>query len=544
MITSASPVKLPNETGLFFPDLSALVVDGFHPAEGAGRGWIRFDYELDCFAGVGLATGAESGAGELVLDLGLIGWHRLHLAHNPRLRVWLDGDPGYCEVTGDRGSISEYAFPAADFTGRKLHIAPGRNPERQEEVTIFYLRAEPCEPRTNHRNLIATNDGHNPFCKNPQTPQDFLKAVYELADSDFFRLVWGTYGGSMLTLRPDTKAGFSPIWPDGTSFRTVDLHFNRSLQRMRDAGVDPLALVRQATRDIGIELDYYYRTACFYGPFPLSGKTTDFYREHPEWRSVDEFGRTLTFISYAFPQVQEAVLAYFAELLDYEPDGLCIAFNRGLPMMICEEPVRAEFRRRHGRDPKLPEEVDSPEMLAVRHAMLADFVERVKRLCESRGARLSCIAPRDFERNFLTGLNLDLLLERGLLDNVMIGAGHKDDPALNLDLAPLMELRNKYGIPIYPGGSNSKGHGCAWTNDGGWSERARYMRSILEAGFEGAFIWDVHNIAGHDWDTLRQFGDRVYLDRLADGEAPPPISRKTLSIGGAIGGRYSTWIGY
>ena len=97
----------------YFTDLPALVVGGFQPAPGPGAGWFPFQYELDQFAGVGLTTGAFSPAGELVLDLGLTGWHRLRMAHNPALRYWLDGEAGYCEVPGDASGISAVAVPAA-----------------------------------------------------------------------------------------------------------------------------------------------------------------------------------------------------------------------------------------------------------------------------------------------------------------------------------------------------------------------------------------------------------------------------------------------
>ena len=64
-------------------------------------------------------------------------------------------------------------------------------------------------------------------------------------------------------------------------------------------------------------------------------------------------------------------------------------------------PVLAEFRRRYGRSPRLPDEVDCEEMLVVRHTLLADFFERANRLVTSRGKALSCIVPRNFYENRL-----------------------------------------------------------------------------------------------------------------------------------------------
>ena len=371
----------------YFTNLPELVVGGFRPASGPGAGWFSFNYELEKFGGVGLATGACSPAGELVLDLGLKGWHRLHVAHNPAIRVWLDGETGYCQIPGGGSDVRDVAFPAADFTGRRLHVAPVRGAEKSREVTLFYLRAEPCDgPPIHHRNLIATDDGHGVFWRGGMdTPRDISRHIYPFRDSDFFRMVWGVYGGGPRSMRADSKVSESPIQPDAMHYYEGGRTFNRSLERIQAAGADPLAVVRAATREYGLELHYYIRMSAFYGPFPHLEWTTRLYREHPEWRCRDEAGRTLNLMSYAYPGVQDYMLAYFDELLDYEPEGLCLAFNRGLPLMVCEEPVIEAYRRKHGRAPRLPEECDTPELLAVRHELLAGFVERVRRLTEKRG---------------------------------------------------------------------------------------------------------------------------------------------------------------
>ncbi len=53
---------------LYFTNLPEWIEGGFQSAAGPGTGWYAVDYELDCFSGRGLATGADSSAGELVLD--------------------------------------------------------------------------------------------------------------------------------------------------------------------------------------------------------------------------------------------------------------------------------------------------------------------------------------------------------------------------------------------------------------------------------------------------------------------------------------------
>lgn len=530
----------------FFTNLPEWVEGGFQSAAGPGTGWYAMDYELDCFSGRGVATGEASPAGELVLDLGLRGRHRLFFAHNPALRVWLDGDSGYCQIPGHPRGIREYAFPAADLTGRKLHIAPVRGIHGNQELTLFYIRAEPCaEPYPSRRNLVATNDGHGVFCRGIDEPRDLHRHLYPFADSDFFRVLWGVYGGGPMSLRPGSP--FTDLDTRMTRegwFYDRDRIYAQSLERMREQGVDPLAVIREATREYELELHYYFRMSAFYGPFPKVRWTTQLYREHPEWRCRDEFGQSLNLMSYAWPGVQDYVLAYFEELLDYEPDGICMAFNRGLPLIVCEEPVIEAYRRRYGREPRLPEEIDTPELQDVRMDLLAGFVERVKRLVESRGKALSCIAPRDFGRSRLLGFDLEPLLKRGLIDSAMIGAGHGDNPALNTELEPVRKLR-AHGVPIYAGGSGVKAHGGAWGEGHDLVTKARFMAAILDAGLDGGFFWDAEPVIDYDWEAMRRFGDRETLDRIIRGEWPLPTDRETRKLHGMLAGRrYSPWHAY
>lgn len=525
----------------FFLNLPALVVGGFKSASGPGTGWCDFEYELEIGAGRGLFTGACSPAGELVLDLGLSGWHVLHFGHNPALRVSLDGDAGYCQLPGNPSEVSDHALPPADFTGRRLHIAPAHDSAAPRESTVFYLRAEPCGRPAGKRNLIATNDGHGVFYHGVDAPRDIWRHVYPFRNSDFFRMIWGLYGGSTYTMRPDTRTGENPLHPEAACYRPGDFEFSRSLAKLQAAGADPLAVVRQATREYSLELHYYSRVAAFFGPFPHLFKTARFFTEHPEWHCRDEFGRPIKFISYAFPQVQDHLLAFFDELLDYEPDGICLAFNRGLPLMCCEAPVIEAYRRQHGRAPRLPEEIESPEMLQVRYEILAGYVERVARLVERRGKALSAIVPRNFDRNLRFGLDAELLVRRGLFESVMVGAGHGDVPGMDLDLEPVKALK-KLGALIYAGGSNVNAHGGAWNRP--LPERARHMANILDAGLDGGWFWDAETIGGYEWQALRSFGDRALLDSITAGTWPPPRRHETRAIDGHVIGRYNPWNAY
>jgi hypothetical protein len=531
-----------NNKHLLFKNLPSLVTGGFKPAKDIGIGWIPFEYKFDDFAGTGLATGAHSSANELVLNLNLKGWHRLYLAHTPSIRVWLDGDKGYCEIPGFTSDIRDYAFPAADFTGKNLHISPVHGKTLSRELIVFYLRAESCEPYNSRRNLIATNDGHGIFWSGIDCPRDIYRHILPFKDSDFFRMIWGLYGGGLIGTWADLSGIDIVPRDDSKSFYANHWVLNQSIRNVLSAGVDPLTVVRDATREIGMELHFYFRVGAFYAPFPIHSYTTQFFNENPQWHCCDEFGHKVKRISYAYPEVQDKILSYFEKVLEYEPEGLCLSFNRGLPLMICEEPVINAFEQIYGRKPSLPEEVDSSEMLSVRYQLLTDFIARVHKLVSKHGKVLSCIVPRDFEKNKIFGLDIEILVSKGFIESVMIGAGHKDNPVLNEHLEPLKILKS-LGTKIYAGGSDNIVLGNAWVK-GNLAARAGYMAKILDAGLDGGFFWDAESIIGTEWEPMRCFGNRTILSEIINGEWPKVNYHDTKYIYDLVVDRYNPWNAY
>ncbi len=526
-----------------FSDITQYIKNRFKEAKGTGAGWISFEYQFDDFSGKGIATGALSSAEEIVLDLKLNGWHKLYVACNPAIRVWLDGDKGYWQISSSPYNVRDYFCFEADFTGRKLHVAPVRGAFSNKELILFYIRAVACSKQQSRRNLIATNDGHGLFWEGVDSYKDIYRYILPLKDSDFFSMLWGVYAGGLLSVKESKIADKIP-WSDEACFYEQAWVFNRSIENIVRQGIDPLALVRDITGEIGLQLHYYFRVGAFYWPFPLHGYTSKFYLENPQWHCVDEYGKKVRRTSYAFPQVQERILAYFEHLLEYNPDGICLAFNRGLPLMICEQPVLDEFEKTYGRKPRLPDEVDSSEMLKVRHKILSDFIARVHKLISSQGKSLSCIVPRDFERNLLFGLDIEALVKKGYFESVCVGAGHKDNIELNTHLEPLKRLKVS-GTKVYPGGSGVNAHGGAWKPHDNMA-RARFMAQILDGGFDGAYFWDIDQIveSGTEWEMIRQFGARDMLNKIIEGKLPVIKHHDTKKIHDLTVDRYNPWNAY
>lgn len=201
-----------------FSNLPSLVYGQFRPASGPGNGWITFDYKFDDFSGIGLATGACSTAGELVLDLKIDGGHRLYIAFNPAVRIWIDGDRGYYELRGSVHNVRIIFALRPTLQAKKLHIAPVvRGSFSRKELIIFYIRVVSCEIYNSTRNLIATNDGHCLFWDDLDSSRDLYKYLLPLKNSDFFRIVWGVYGGGFLNVK-DSKVADRIPWRDDACF--------------------------------------------------------------------------------------------------------------------------------------------------------------------------------------------------------------------------------------------------------------------------------------------------------------------------------------
>ena len=511
------------EQEVLITDLPARVAGGFTPAEGVGTGWIAVDFSTPEFSGVGLATGYDSGAPELVLELGLEGEYVLYLGVGcyDSIRVWLDGEHGFREMIAGHGghNFMECRLHAADLTGRRLHIAPVPvDGLREFDAHIFlgYLRAvrEDHAPKTSARNMVATNDGYSWIALDGMdTVRDVSKFFAPYRDSDFYRMLWNTTGADV-SGNHLTKVGTVLPFDFTHAYRRCDREYAATTKRILESGGDILAEAVTSAREVGIELHFYIRPEAFFAPFPYHGVyASQFLLDHPEWRCRDEFGDEIMRMSYAYPQVQEHMLAYMEELLAYDPDGICFAFNRSLPMLIAEEPVLAAFRERYGRDVKLPEEFDQPEMQAIRQQILAGFVTRLQALLASHGKVFSCIVDADPDAALSMGLNLEGLLQQGLVEAVYTtGYAPQSDY--------WARLRDAYpGVKIYSSLHYTHAEDTIAPQPFDHRWQAGALKGVLEAGFAGSWYWDTENMHQnpYNWHVLRHGGSPEFLDRvLAD----------------------------
>ena len=521
-----------------FTDLTTLIGGGFQAARGVGEGWVDVPYETETMQGRGLAAGYISGAPPLVLNLGLTGVHTLYLGlgGETALQVWLDGENGYHEFVTFHGGngLQDCRLHTADLTGRRLHIAM-KNGVNPKPAHIGYIRAVPDEYSASARNLIATNDGWSWVALDGiESERDVYKFFAPFRDSDFFRILWNPAGADFSGCHQTRVGTLAPLQTTH-AFRDCDYHHAQSLRPFIESGGDILKAAVEGARDVGIEIHFYIRPGAFGAPFPWEETfKSQFMAENPEWRCRDEHGEEIMRMSYAFAEVQDHMLEYFKELIEYSPDGICLAFNRSLPMMICEQPVLEEFEKQQGRAPNLPDEIDSEVMIAARTALMTQFIERVHALTSARRLALSCIVLPDEEYNRVHGLDLHALAKRGLFESISVHNGGLHAAQTPIHQSPFWKkLRDKKRTKIYVNG---------WSGTYDHVEMAQYLKEkVWEPSFDGGFFWDTENFSAnpYNWHVLRRGGTREYLDGVINGEIPSPQIQPFTRIRGVKLGRYN-----
>jgi len=541
---------MPHRKDVYITDLPGRVVGGFKPAKGMGRGWVAVDYATPDFRGVGLATGHNSGAPELTIRLDMKGSWVLYLALGcgDAVRAWLDGEKGFREFHCQHGGwcLQEVRLHSANLTGRRLHIAPvhaSRFATGDEHCFLGYIRAVPSDhaPKKSARNLVATNDGYSWIAlEGMESIRDVTKQFQPYRDSDFFRMLWNPTGADV-SGNHLSKAGTTMPFDLTHAYRRCDWEFKRTTRRILKGGGDILKAAVAAARDVGMEIHFYIRPEAFFAPFPYDEVfTSRFLLKNPQWRCRDEFGREIMRMSYAFPQVQDHMLDYIQELLGYGPDGICFAFNRSLPMMICEELVLQAFEARHGRAPRLPEEVDSAEMLEVRHFLLAHFIERLHGLLARRNKVFSAIVEFDNDYSRLMGLDVEGLVGRGLVESLYV-TGYCPHSSF------WKKVRKTGKVKVYSSIHyvHSKGTEARDPYNHQWQAGA--LKKILAAGFNGAFYWDTDSMHSnpYNWHVLRHGGSRKFLERvIARDPAAAPVFRQITEVKGARRDRYDPMRSY
>jgi len=542
--------------GTFVDVASAQPASGLTDDYRVGH-WRKTPYRLsngeEFLTGTMLIIGPESSPPEIVVDPGLEGPHEIYIgihtqgAHDgPRpIRIKLDDDPCYVLLGPDGplpNGVQDCRFRAVDMTGRKIHFSQ-YDCVMYSTSGIAYIRAVPIdESRLDIHNqkgirLAAMNDGHGPFwLRKPQMTEDEIwEDLYCYKNSPVTALYYCITGADQCNY--PTKVGC--LLGEGlTDFPELgDRYYTENLQGLFKQGVDPVESVLKFCRELGIECQLSIRPEAFALYPPYDGFfMSPFYRDHPEWRCVDRDGRSISRMSYAYPEVQEHMLKIVDELVAYAPDGINFLFCRGVPLVLYEAPFRDEFQTRHGVAPETLAE-DDPRLLALRSDIMTGFMREVrKRTSAVSGKKIEITAMllSDQAANEFYGLDVLRWLEEGLLDEVAASVYDINHHVAHPDCGYLIEPCKKSACRL---AVNFQSRAYPSTD---WVAKAAQFRS---EGSESFSVWDTISNQHRpvEWARLQQIG--LVDEVLEQGAlAIEPVVLPFLEFGGMVMDKYpNSW---
>jgi hypothetical protein len=408
-------------------------------------------------------------------------------------------------------------------------------------LSEYEVRAlEADRRRRDTRRLFATDDANSiAGFYTTRSANDIRRQLEPYRNTDFSRMYWEAGMGD-LTYYP-SKIGtlFTLAWKKDFD-QECDRLMGETYAGFQARGIDPFRVALDYCHEIGLEFHASYRVAGFQFPPPedewnLGG----FYDRHPEWRCMDRHGRQTPRMSYAFPGVRQFVLSLFREIVSYPVDGVCVLYNRRLPVLGYEEPLVAGFKAKYGIDPRVVAETD-PRWQADGAAVLTDFMRELRGLMRAEERRqsrrpigITAVVMGSREENYGYGLDLEAWVKEGLIDTLVpyasVVGGSSFERSWEDPKAAEFFIRL------------TKGTACTLAlnlmpRNVPPEEYKRRAHALYEAGVDHLYFWDTYIRANYDpsWSTLCRLGHKEELAEWVSRGSPPVLRPRNpvLRLGG------------
>ena len=556
-------------------------LDRCRPAEAlsstpALRRWRALPYSAEALSGVMLLAGPETAAPTISYPLGARGWHAVSIGFMPVRLAAADyrGTEIQLKLSGERiatlatvptggdlaptdeplpsgDGIAELFWKCADLTGQDLEIGQvAARVKSGDEAASFacgpvrlaYVKLVPLtdtevaavradRQRTDTHRLFAHQDAHGPHWQWRLTvPDEIRRELEPYRDTDFSRMYWETGGGDELFYF--TKlARLATCDEVGDFGRRGDRLHAESWRVFREQGIDPFEVALEHAHEVGLEFHASWRVSGFHYPAPLDqanfGDTV--YDAHPEWRGEDRQGRRTPILAYTYPEVRQYVTSLLREMARYPVEGICLLFNRRLPLVEYEPPLVEGFKQEFGRDPRALDEKD-PQWLAYRCGVLTQFMREVRAAMDavareqgrSKRIHVSAVVEGSEAANLYFGLDLKAWVDEGLVDTLIPYVSDWESRGVT---APWSDPRS---LDFFV--ETVKGSPCILApnimpRSMSPEDFRRRAATIYGAGVDHLFFWDCAGGGGRAnyrpmWNALRRLGHREEIEAWARAGEP------------------------
>ncbi|NUQ64900.1 MAG: hypothetical protein HUU20_20750 [Pirellulales bacterium] len=506
--------------------------------------WKVIPYEfVDGPAGNMVFAGPETAAAELVIPLGVEGWHAIFVglfstSEVPTL-AWLRLDRDRAPVSRGNsrndhyGNSEEVFFKVAELNASsRLHVNQQSTgfvsacgvthvkliPLSHDEVS----RLQADRRDLSHRTLAATFDGFSDFYyRSPRTVEAVRSAVEIFRDTDFGTLLLHSPGSDKVSY-PSSVGHMKGTGVDDFP-RVGDRHFVESIRQLAAKNINPLQCLLEGAHDAGMKVHVGIRPAgwSFFEPYSDYWESP-FFQKNRQWRCQDRDGTPVERMSWAVPQVRQHLIELLREQVRMGADGAHVAFNRGYPVALYEPPATELFVKQHGVDPRsLPE--SDPRIGASWSDIVTTFMRELRAMLDAEGQRrgdgtrlaLSVMILGTQQDDLRFGVDLKRLVGEGLVDSVSTELGFgRSSNTVNLDF--LGEVCRPKNVPFLPGVNSSP---VSFADAAGYYDRGATGVAVWDATLTDVFHWQWLARSGHVEET------RWRAENLKGKEPPRSIYR-------------------
>jgi hypothetical protein len=471
--------------------------------------WRTLTYKTEKFSGVMIAEGGGANIPAVTVPLKIKGKYRIYLGMFsgyytlPEIKARLK-DEKQAQILSIRETCKDNVFEIgqniyeifwkeADLNGQDLIIESNNDPSILP-VALAFIRLESIanfarKPALINPPMVITSDGWGAFGGFEHVrPEDLFRQFEKIPKKNKIKmLIWGNGVGDWCNYPTHVGSYFST---PHDMLKSGELPLQqKNIRTWQERGWNSLQLMRDYTRERGWEFQVYIRMQGFGVLYPRGIQVQSaFFNEHPQYHCLDRDGQRLSRLSYAYPEVQEHMLNLIKEISSYQPDGICLNFVRGLPLVLYEPVMVGGFRKKYGVDPRKLSETD-PKWLDYQAEITTEFVKMAKASLR-QGQRLSAMVPGTMQDCRKYGLDPQAWLIGGLIED-LIPTGttydkrdvHRDTPD-SLDFQNFNRLEGRDRIRLmpmlYPWGKFQ-------ADFAGW---LRIYDRCLEMGADALAVWD------------------------------------------------------
>lgn len=487
------------------------------------RQWKVLDYETkDGLKGNSISCTPDTGAPAVTLSLNKKGWYAVYVGlggmgrfafgqeSDARLKLTNDVTYQHRRYSGARDDIDEVHFKTAELTGQNLEIAQMRMKANMDvsrpvvsprHTVIMYVKLVPLTEKEiewvkadraskANKNLIATLDAFSWIHQNyPTTKEEFLEDFEHYRDSDFGTLSWQIIGGGLVNYKSKLGTIVGDLSDDPA--RTGDGYVTQSIKKFIEQGTDHTKMAVEAARSMDKRIFIGFRAQSWQTPPAFEDYfSSQFYRDHPEYRAYDRDGTPAMRMSYAVPQVREHIYGIIREVLEYKPDGIEIIYFRGLPLMLWEDAFSNRFKEKYGADAKTVPEND-PRLYELRGEIMTEFMREVRKVLDETQKKqgkkeryeLMASVVHNENDNKKYGLDVERWVKEGLIDKISIfPAAFHTDTSKPVDMKWFSKITKGTNVEVYP-------LMIGWRMSS-YEEAIGNAQNYYKEGAKGLLFWD------------------------------------------------------